>query len=683
VNDQSAHDATLSVSQREAVHLLLSRVVGERKGRPNIYQLTRSTVGQFTVPPALPISEHVIRRERLSRADINRMWAIADVSTGLLDPSFIDQFIPEWTWPYFWRVIDMGPLRWAYSVEKLMKLWAVGAEIDQSRRQPMAAATVKTYVSSQARLGRQIVDLRHWAEMNHVALPEEFTQWTLDRLPIFRSGYEYGAVVSAPETKAPRLLHVRRSLHGLDTRVRALKARRSPNIKRAVRWRALLGVAASTGARSSTLAALTVEDFARDHRFPDGTIGPALHFTFIKSRPGVDRFQAIPELVADWISEHIAVYKLRPDEGLWGAGEREMMVTPGSLSASIATLMHHYAFEGDTDTYGCHDIRRVAERYARRYGDWWVREHEEELDHGSAIGLVADGQTLANLLTDHQLTGIDATYKDLFNASAIEHWSRVATLGVWEYVWGDRGARKIPDIDAIIRAHGALVDAHAGLAAAERARDELRLRRERLLAERSEALSESASRNEEPARTLLRMIAFSHEADEVADLLVGQAEKIASAIVAMDTASTRLTRAAELRIPVDDFASDEEIGAVFDRARALDVAAEDPPSEQVILRRTFTPREFAWATGVSEPQIRRYFRGESGFERMLDVNPDGTVRGVRRLSARRQWVSMDELPLNRYPVKIFERLQWLMYQPHGCQLPHEVEATPVNADLLT
>jgi hypothetical protein len=660
--------APLTPEQEEAIYLLTSRLAGERVGRPMLYQQMRALVGQFEPPPTLPIAKRVMRERRLRREDIDRDWTVAELSTGKLDRDLVEAFIPREIWPFIWEAIRIGPVSWAYGFERLMRLWAVGAEVDGSRRLALAASTLNTYITTQYRFARRVIELRTWAAHHNVQLPDEFAQWVKDELPTFKWGDGYGGVITFPTTKAPHLLHVRRALHGLDQRVRTQRRRKSTHGKRALKWRALLGTVASTGARASTLAELKVDDFLPAYRFPDGTVGPALRYTYIKGRPGVVRVQGVPETVGEWISEHIRVNRVGPGS-LWGGVDSEKGRSAESLSETVATVMAEFADPGDDDRYASHDLRRIAERYARRFGDQLFVAADNAPAEEGVVGSPADGQTLANLLTDHAPRTVDATYKDLLNANAVEHWARVAALGVWEYVWGDRGARRVPDIEAITQAHERLVDARANRAVAERSLAELKERRAQLRATRGSTLAVSTSEPTEIADALLALMRYADEIEHVADLLVDVSADLASAVGAVDDAERNLERALAIRVPVDDFASAEELAELAEIAESYALAPGDPEAPAPAIRRSFTTREMAWATGLSVAQMKRFFIGQGNFTAIFDHTASGRPLGVERVSERRQFANFDELPLHRYPARIIERLQWLMRQPHGCLLP--------------
>lgn len=634
-----------------------------------LYHLARGTVSQFIVPPELPTTPHLMRREGLKHDALDRDWVISESVDGKLDRSLVELFLPPVVWPFFWKTIEMGPIEWGYSVEQLMRLWAVGANIDKSERRPLVGATLNTFLVCQQRLGEQIVATRRWAEHRGVELAPEFAQWTRDDLPRFRLGWDYGGKSTSPTTKAPSLLHVRRALHGLDERVKATQKRKRRYGKRSIRHRALLGVVTTTGARASTIFEMTREHFLPAHRFPDGTIGPALHFTFFKGRPGVQRVQGIPPLVGEWIEEHIEAYRVREGQPLWTAQFGDSDSSASGLSRSIDTAMNAFADVGDDDRYGSHDLRRVAERYARRYGERWVRENESLLDHNGVIGFVPDGQTFADLLTDHRPGGVHATYKDLLHTAAVEHWARIAALGVWEYVWEDRGARKVPDLDAITRAHEALVDSRASQLRVETVLSEAKEQRAALRAVRRAALAVETDSQEGTIQALLAMARVAAEAEDLAEHVADAGHELSQAMLAVDQARRDLADAMRLRVAVSDFASDDEVADIYAIAEGYQEEAEDGDVRELAVRRSFTVHEMAWATGFSEAHMRRFFRGTSGFQCLFDQADDGGVRGVHRLSDRRQFANFDELPLERYPARIIERLQWLMRHPHGCPLP--------------
>lgn len=659
--------AGLTPEQDLALHLLCTRLLGERTGRSDLYQLARGTVAQFRPPPPLPQARRVMRRLRLAPEELDRRWAIAEATTGLLDRSLINEFLPEdAVWADLWRLVEEGPSRWGHRVARLMKLWANGAEIDGSSRVRLKAATLNTYIVTQLRLVERILELRNWAENEGVDLPADFDQWSKVDIPSLKWGDDYGGAPSNVSTKAPTLLHTRRALKGLDARVSA-RTRRNVG-HRVVRWRALLGGFTSTGGRSDTLAWMLGEDYIPAHQFPDGTCGPAYRFRRLKGKPGVERIQGVPDIVGTWTEMHIDYNAVQPWESLWAERERDMLsASPGALSGTIDTIMALYADPGDEDAYTSHDIRRVVERCARRYGDRMLGSGLDIDDEVmGVVGFVPDGQTLADILVDHRPAKIDATYKDLLNPVAVEHWSRVAALGVWEYVWGELGARRVPDLDAMARAHERLRDAEADRTVVKNALGTVKRRRTELRAERTRVLASGL--DERSIRTRLNDLfdeleTLSEAADELADKASAAGEAVAQA-------RQVATDAVAATVPINDFASDREVHEIRTAAASYtELAATDAPRIEPPLRRSFTSSEFAWATGVSRAQMRRYFRGESGYQCLFDTSPDGSVAGVEFVTDRRRFAHFDALPLDRYPVRIIERLQWLMRQPHGTALP--------------
>jgi len=662
----------LRSEQQTAMHLLLSRVVGIRKGRPLIYCL-RHVTAAYGSDVRWRVTDNLVR-ERPRHAEVNRLWIVADNSDGLLPLDVIDDFIPRAAWEPLWRFVADGPAMAFRTTDALLACWANGLDLDGTTRRPQSVASVKQFLTARRRFARLILDTLSASSLIGVNLPEEFHQWSLVPLPPDKDpATDFYAVHANRDKPAPPLIVVRRALSDLTRRNNRVKKRRSGSRQLVQRQRILIGILV-LGPRAGTVAALRVCDYIPCHTFPDGVRGPALRYTHLKGQPGVSRIQGIPQELAEWIEEYMEYMGMdrRSTVSLWWNsrspyGENDCQ-NSAAITSSCQAAMRRYTPPDDPRTYSPHTLRRLCEEKACLYGAAWIQEHEEELAH-LVDGLPIDPQCWANFLLDHEAAGsMSVLYKGLKNTSAHEKWGRLAALGVWEYVRGDRGARKGPDVEAIEAARETLVDREVDVRLIESQVQGLQARETAVREEKTLVFSRPCHETEALIRALFDLQRLDHGLDVLRGEMDVAREEMVEAEVALERARRDLVDAERSRVPLDDFLSTEEVSDL--RAMAEKQQDSDEEGGIAILRRTFTLKEFAWAIGMSESQVRRFVLKNSAWRAFFDDDSGGPYpRGVERPSRNKARFAFDELPLGRYPTEAIQRLRWLMSQPEGCGLP--------------
>ena len=111
-------------------------------------------------------------------------------------------------------------------------------------------------------------------------------------------------------------------------------------------------------------------------------------------------------------------------------------------------------------------LRHFAEGTSWDAGLDHVLEHRDKLSNTfQARALPGDPQVFADALLDHAMGTLSHRYKDAASEEGRARYGRVAALGVYDYVLGERGAQRSLDLEAIAQAQQTFTVARASEAA--------------------------------------------------------------------------------------------------------------------------------------------------------------------------------------------------------------------------
>jgi hypothetical protein len=670
------------------IDLLLSRLVGQRGTRRGSYQICHLVGGIHGVPgPFYNGSQNDELNEQ-----VNALWRQVRRREMLLPDDVVRRYFPERLDTAIAEVIALGPVEFVDAVCTHLTELATGIDEDgiPLPRDPDGSAfktlgdgAIESRIKAAKKLASELIELRKRSQA--LGLGKDLDEWTLDNLPKFPTPKSVGAEMRRVDRSAPPLLYVRRCLRDLtaeiDRRLRRTGRRRHEGTMRLLRNRVII-VLCALGLRSATVRRLLVEDFIPEFEVSAGVFCPALRLRHLKQLPGVVRYFPLPPLFASWIQQYLDYlaecgFDPEPTRPLILPGRRSSWRNARRPSgrlinqAVIRTLLPY----SNGRLYSPHTLRHLCEQFAVRAGADWLRENEADADaveRPSGIGVPVASQTFADVTLDHALHDIADRYGDRDNEPARQWWRRIAALGLVEYYCGDRGAPKGIDLDDVRRARARLQDLHAEasrraakIAALEQKRDALE---ERKLQERRRALRDAdALDGSARFRVQLQLDELNDEIMFFSRALESELRQLPQHELMLQEAQRQVRDAATTLKPMPDDSvplrslegTEFEEPAENEQVGSLD----DAP----ILRRVFDLREFHWALGgptaLSAEQLRRYVRGASAWQCLFDDDGTGKPKGVFRPTPRKCVIAFDDLPLERYPVEVVERLDALMRQP--------------------
>jgi hypothetical protein len=664
--DEDGCSAELTPVARRAVRLLLSRMVGEVKGRHVAPQICRLVGEAFAVPGPWPDEEYSLHACGCEWDEIAARWSVASGAGTPLADEITSAFFPRKIWPALWQVVSLGPVAATRRVEATLQAAGHGLTLEGNPRSngPLSAVTVDGLSASFGRLARAAIELRKDSLDPSLALdlPAAFGAWTQDALPKRRTAFELGARQwRRNNTKAVRLRLTRLTLQALNGHIER-NGRPSYRLGLHLRNRVLIGILA-LGPRIGTVVALDVRDYDAAHEFPDGVVGPALHFRKLKGLPGIARWRGIPPLLALWIEEYHQYYGVAslPTAPFWvtkrADGRQLARPTAVTLTAAAIAAVGRVQPPDDGRLYRPHSHRHLAEQVCFDAALDYLTENRRHLLHDeNGRGLPANPQVLCDCLLDHALHDISDRYKDINNEDGREVWGRFAANLVWDYVWGEKGARTIPDL-ARLRASraslGRLLADEATIKARIREREGNRDSTQVEADERLQRVLDQLASLDNEAKWLahfeqlaaMRQIAsIDKQINADALRLVELAREIALAARAVDEAHS-------LRMPVSDALADEEIGEL------LAFTSPAPTADHRPTRRVSgTQFISALGGGLTESQLRQLIERRSRLGHLFDRAADGSGRGVTTDADGELQIDLDEIPIERYPHAVVRRL---------------------------
>jgi hypothetical protein len=670
--------------EERALMLLLSRLVGMPKNRLLAPRVCRLLAGIYEIPgPFYEGSDH-----DAVNAELTARWQRARKSGGLLPQADLDRFFPAKILPAFAEVIASDPAEFVEAVAAHLGELASGVDEDgepllNDDGTPISTLTEVTITKRLAvakRLTEELDELRKLSRK--YGLGDVLDHWRADAVPKLPTARDLKAELRKADRSAPPLPVLRSCLRDMtqkiDRRLRLAGAGRHRGTYTLLRNRVII-VLCALGLRSGTIRRLLVEDFIPELELMPGVVAPALRLRHLKGL-NVVREYPIPPMFGRWISEYLSYvrergYEPAPDQPLllpksrssWRGHRR---LGRGMIYVAVVNTLARYA---GGRLYSPHTLRHLCQQYAERAGADWLTEHEhdkETLPRPSGIGLPSSVQTFADITLDHALQDIGDRYGDRDSEPARRWWRWITALGLHEYYCGDRGARKGIDLEAVRRAKERVQDLHADIARRRGHITKLEQERERLeqrKIERRRAADRDAETLDDVARfrVLLRLEELNDQMTFVSRQIERELRKLSPVEVELEAARTALEQAATTLKPVPDDV--EPVLALPEVHLDADGAVAEEPDERPILRRTFDLREFHYALGgasvISAEQLRRYVRGVSAWTALFDDDGTGKPKGIFRPTPHKCVIAFDDLPLERYPVEVVERLDALMRQP--------------------
>ena len=219
-----------------------------------------------------------------------------------------------------------------------------------------------------------------------------------------------------------------------------------------------------------------------------------------------------------------------------------------------------------------------------------------------------------------------------------EIWTKLTVEGIWEWVWGDKGARKGPDLKLIAGAERAVEGTQLELRGLEAQLDELERR-----AKKATALTEK-----EGIVLLLEIMTTSRA--------------LAKVTARHERSLRNLEIAQATLVPIDDAAA-EVPEAPETEMQFISYADED---ERPLVRTELRTEEFRWAVGfdiLPKSTLRRWVSGTPAFpagdrRNLFDPPfPGETFPAVVRIaSAHKRYIQIDKLDPSRFHADAWERL---------------------------
>jgi integrase len=650
------HSVELDPAEERIVMLVLSRFIGESEGwRAYTYNLCRIVAAldglDVVRNPDGTLKERPWRSGKLviqahkdlDPKSLDRKWVAARTQGRPLERELLAEFVPEMLWPSIATLMCDGPDETIAKARNTFDCWAVGLFSNGEERPAgaRAASNLQVYIAALWSLMRRLCDLR---ESLNGADREYLKEWKRQSLPKAPLAEEFNAEEAARDRSAPPLIAVRRALKGLDARIQHKKrlAHQRKHLFEELRNRAMFALLAIHGMRAEALWALNVENFLPQHEFPDGSRGAALIVPRVK-RERVEHAKYVPQEVADWIQEYLAYIDAKPGEPMWRPKQKARRGERLTQQMSTDVLIRYLSPHCEGRLYSPHTMRHLASSLATLVGIEWIRERPAAFLLG-AHGMPSAPQTFSDVLLGHALHHIADRYRDMDSKQSREIWTKITVEGIWEWIWGDKGARKGPDLKLISDAEQK----------AERAQIELRGVEAKL--DQLEGDAQHATRMAE--KDLLVLLVQ----------LTTTSRELAKATAIYERAARRLDDARSVTVAIDDAAA--EMPEMPESELELASRADE---ERPLVRTEILPAEFCWAIGVDilKPStLRRWMSGKlpfsAGDPRNLFEPPAPGERfpeAVHYESEHKRYILLDKLDPKRFHPDAWERLLEICRRP--------------------
>jgi hypothetical protein len=645
-----------------ATRYVLSRVIGQGPLRRQGWALCRLLEQLAPDPAAIerpgeeggwPSGPAPYERIGLREEEIDsRFEEIEPSACPLLDDATLDAGVPTILWPILDQLIADGPDIAFPAVKSALKRLA----------KHLAAGSIDNFRSAFLSLARELNELRK-RETKLRPSPAcggkaAFGAWVLSDYPVLARAKKLGARPSSRDTSAPPRRFIRLLLKGLDWDVQQRIAAGDKGRFRALRARALIAVAI-LGMRPSAIARMVGSDVVEAFVFPDGVVGPAIYANPRKTvHESVTRPKAITGQVYEWIREYMEFAGVQPQGPLWLANRDPLKGLSGlTLSHLIVSLLDrppdiemrlnpYFRAVGDewpTRRLSAGKFRHLAEGLGYDSGLDWINDHREEMASVFHT-LPGDPQVFADALLDHGMGSLSARYKDAASEIGRARYGRVAALGAYGYILGERGAERSVDPVQLAETRERFVTARAREAAIATDIDQL---------ERRLTSTDVRTLNAQERELYLLELAQSQIT------LLRLARELNAAGKETEKASVALERAKTTLVPIDDLAEAVPVESLVEQ----EAIADEP--DLPILREFAWPEEFRRAIGenVLPPStMRRWMSGKTphppGDRRNL-IEPEA----VETLSPRIRRIRLDRLDWTRFPESVQERLDAIRRTP--------------------
>ena len=681
------------------VYYALSRLIGEGSGdRANYHNLTTPLAALGTrplrrngasepapfpqiSPTAWPFPVKVkgwpqggtaLHRLGMSVAELDRLWRVALIEDDLhatLPVGVVCAFFPPPLWRMVAQVITWGPGETSYRLWRFLMAEAV-RELAPTRARRNGGTVSKRTIRNRYALVRRLMTVlvelhgHGWrlpGESERCALLEEWGALPppidLNKLEAEEARTDRGA----PELRLVRLALVE-MLSELERRTKTKAGRRG--MLKLHRDALLLSLLVVLGGRIGAISRIRPCDYDPARKQSDGSLRPAVRIFPGKTLdPKEGRWKPLPDEVARLVEGWLRFTGLDQPEyrerSIWMAewGSGGAFGTPGPESP-VGTLQQAVSGDGragrramlprsedDPYTgYSPHTLRHLGEQLAKRFGHGWLNDHPEH------VGRISD-RVFADALLDHSFGASDVNgYSDLERDR--EYFAGLAAGGVWELARGDTGARTAPDWDRIRRAQEHLDETQAVVADYQQRVDALKSERSIVMIDESDLDLEGA----EPAVVLRRLYAENRAIARITAILDQAVDELAVAKDEFRAAQDTLARAQTMTVIVSDALSEAEVQAVIERPPSVfqDEAAAEPSHEPV--RDRITCPEAARAWGMSEPQMRNWFKGRGR-------PPWDAEHVILEVSPRKRYLLVDRLDRTAIPPSVMRRINALLCQP--------------------
>ena len=630
-------------------------------------------------------SKSVLRAVGIDAATLATRWEVVEATTRLLPREVLAAFVPPRLWRAIFALIASGPFDAVDQVRGMLRAWANGLEADGSPRRgstgsrkstlangALSESTLRGFRNAFMGFMNTLDHLRSLERNGKLTLPigsAYFRLWVKQDFPPLPRVTELGAAPAETTRDAPTLRLVRLRLQIFCEDIAAAKktAKGRAKLFQLLRDRALIATLANTGLRRGAFNNLSVGDVVADYAFSSGERGPA-----IVPRPGktvskhLKRPKGIPTTLFDWIKEYCEYAGIWGDDDapLWLPNRQdrrdrqeridddgiyqivcarfEQNALKAGLPPESRPLQRAFFEEHDGRIYSPHQLRHSAEQVAFVVGLDWLEDNRSRLLE-STRGLPSNPQVFADALLDHSMESMGDLYKDVASERGREHWARECALGIGEYLYGDKGARRGPDVQQIEQARTALRHAENRRVETE---EQLRVLEEKLISS-GDTLD-------------LKEILLAQTR------LTGLARRLAALAEETERARSSVATALASEVPVADSVDKKAFALLFDEASQIAGASpeDEGDAELTPLRDWATLEEFHWALGgqtaVSIGTVRRWSRGEPtklgaalGMLPRRDATPPDCIL---RISERKQRVLLDRLDWSVFPRQVQENL---------------------------
>lgn len=660
----------------QLVHVVLSRFFaeqfGERRRRRELCRVLayigrtefRHNDGSLepapdpTLPATYSETPAILRRLGMTLQQLDDAWRLAR-TRDRIHATLMAEVIAELFGPKIAlmvaRVIVWGPGETQDRLEVALALESQRLVTMGPRKgQPVSAGAVEALQTALRKLMSVLVELRTAGYPSPL-----LNAWQTLPKPVDLN--RLGAVPALLDRSAPPLIVVRRALTMIEREIGQRKRSKDlqPTLSTHLRDRALIGILACHGTRVTALLAQRVCDYDREHVFPDREVGPAVRIYPGKSvSAALPRWKALPDELADWLDEWIEFAGIAdlPEQPLWigrrGLGGRPKQGRPRRPSQapmyanSVDAMLRRRLLRAGADRpYSPHTFRHLADQLAQSAGADYLDEHPEGLRHISP-GVFGDA------LLDHVVSSDRLGYLDVQDERGRERWARRAALGVWEYVRGDRGARKGLDVERIEVARNRRDELLAEVTAIEQAVAGIREQRRGL---RARALESS---DDLGADEMLKVILQLSELDDLLDEDLGRRDVI---VTSLAQAESELAAARAAKIPLaDDFNDDVQANCEPDQQACAEPVVE-------FVRDWITVPEAALAFNVAAVTMRRWFRGQM-------PHPEGDPRNpwqpsevdevIERHGPHKRRLIVSRLDRSRIAPEVMKAIKEMLRRPN-------------------